>query len=135
MSEKYFYVNPTRIIMVCLSFVAFVGMGMRLWNVNCPSWVFYVCYGCAMGITIFLFGKYLGAPPFDLLESNSENHLNLNGAFGSECYDEDGNPLGTCTGAYLTPKYISLMVDGKMYDIKDVYFEDDEEEEEYDERY
>lgn len=130
MTEKYFYINTTRIIMTILSFVAFVGMGMWLWNVNCPSWVFYVCYGYALGLTIFLLGKYLGAPPLDLFAPDYENHLDFTGAFGSECYDENGNLLGTCIGAYLTEKYISLMVDGKMYDIKDVYFDDLEEEDE-----
>lgn len=128
---KYMYVSITRIIAVILAFVAFVGMGMWIWGVDCSYWAFIGCYAYALGLVIFLFEKFLTTPPYELPipVAGLGDTIDFSGTFGSKCFDEDGNYLGVCKGAYLTKQDIRLMVDNKMYNVEDVYFEEDKEDE------
>lgn len=52
----------------------------------------------------------------------------------SEMYDGEANLLGRCKGIYMTEQGIRVMIDGKLYDVADVYLYDGEEEDKDDEQ-
>jgi len=66
--------------------------------------------------------------------------LNLKDIFDVKVYDNKDRELGFCRGIYFTKDYSSIMVksaedDMQLYDVKNVYFQDEQDEEgEMDER-
>jgi hypothetical protein len=129
MVEKYYYLTVERILNVFLSIGAYVLLGIWLFRTFDGSTLQpfvggAYAYLCLTGVYFFI--KICSAYPYPEF---CEGDFNLDNIFSQEGFDKDNNSLGICTGAYFSEHGIRLMVGGHLYDVEDVYFCDDENEE------
>lgn len=125
--ERYFYLTIPRILNILACVSTYILLGCWLFNVTTsPSLelLVAVAFGYACCVTIYFLGFVGSTPPYVTSFGDS---LDFTSVFGVDCYTEDGSPLGVCEGAYLTKQDIRLMVNGKFYDINDVYFDENVE--------
>lgn len=133
MIERYLYFTKARVFVILLTIASLVGVGIQLGTVsNLQDAIlnFLITFSLTV-ILAWLEGEWVQHPPKDTREIIEYNGVNfsLTNAIGKVAYDKDGNELGLCTGAYFTKDAIRLMVDGRLYDINEVYFEVDEYDE------
>lgn len=83
-------------------------------------------YVCCIWLQVYPLQNELDA---DSLSVNELLYL-----LDSDMYDGEENLLGRCKGIYITEREIRVMINGKLYDVTDVYLYDGEEDDEDDEQ-
>lgn len=122
MEERYYYLTAERILNVFLSIVAYVLLGIWLFNSFDGSTLQpfaggAYAYLCLTGIYFFI--KICSTYPYPEFLCND---FSIAEVFNQEGFDKDNNSLGICTGAYFSEQGIRLMVGGHLYDADDIYF-------------
>lgn len=132
MMEKYLYFTKARIVIILLTIISLVGLPIRL--KEAVTWQEALLNLSIMLSLAFILGgleaEWITHPPKGLYDDVVEykgDAFSLNGALGEKAYDKDENELGICTGVYFTENAIRLMVGEHLYDLSEVYFEEEEE--------
>ena len=132
MTEKYLYVTKTRIFVILLTAASLAGLVIRLKEAT--TWQEGLFNLAIMFSLAFILGglqaEWITHPPKGLYDDVVEykgDSFSLNGALGEKAYDKDENKIGICTGVYFTENAIRLMVGDHLYDLSEVYFEEEEE--------
>lgn len=132
MMEKYLYFTKARIVIILLTITSLVGLVIRLkeattWQEGLLNLFVMLSISFILGV---LEVEWITHPPKGLYDDVIEykgDSFSLNGALGEKAYDKDENELGICTGVYFTENAIRLMVGNHLYDLSEVYFEEEEE--------
>lgn len=132
MMEKYLYFTKARIVIILLTIISLVGLPIRL--KEAVTWQEALLNLSIMLSLAFILGgleaEWITHPPKGLYDDVVEykgDSFSLNGALGEKAYDKDENEIGICTGVYFTENAIRFMVGDHLYDLSEVYFEEEEE--------
>lgn len=132
MMEKYLYFTKARIFIILLTITSLVGLVIRL--KEAATWQESLLNLSIMLSLAFILGgleaEWITHPPKGLYDDVVEykgDSFSLNGALGEKAYDKDENEIGICTGVYFTENATRLMVGEHLYDLSEVYFEEEEE--------
>lgn len=141
MNERNFYLTGTRIATVLVVLLSLgVTWFIAISYLSAYSSIMTMIAGYApilflTGIMIYACYVWLQVHPFqNELGAGTLNVNELLCLLDSDMYDSENNLLGRCKGIYMTEREIRVMVDGKLYNVADVYLYDGEEDEEDDEQ-
>lgn len=130
--EKYLYFTKARIFIILLTMNSLAGLVIRLKEAT--TWQEGLLNLFVMLSIAFVLGgleaEWITHPPKGLYDDVVEykgDSFSLNGALGEKAYDKDENEIGICTGVYFTENATRLMVGEHLYDLSEVYFEEEEE--------
>lgn len=135
MNEKNFYLNTPRIISIIGTIIS---LGM-VWVIVVNYLITYndilmTISGCVpvafiTGVVIYIYYYWLQVCPVEISEEQEYMWiLDVIELIGYKLCDKEQNILGVCQGVYFGERYISVMADGKLYDLKDVNVYLDENE-------
>lgn len=131
MKETYLYFTKFRIVLILITIALLVLLCMRIEEPT--TWQEVVMnLVSTFGVGILLGGleaELVKRPPSGVEEivEHGNATFSTNNVIGKIAYDEDGNEIGECTGAYFTKDCIRLMVDKHLYELNEIYFEEEEE--------
>lgn len=131
MKETYLYFTKARIILILITIVLLVLLCIRIEEPS--TWqeaVMNIAVTFGLGVILgWLEAELVKHPPIEADEIIEHGNVTFstNNVIGKIGYDEAGNELGECTGAYFTKNDIRLMVGEHLYGLNEVYFEGEEE--------
>lgn len=131
MKETYLYFTKARIFLILITITLLVLLCIRIEEPS--TWqeaIMNIAVTFGLGV-IFggLEAELIKHPPIgvDEIIEHGNATFSTNNIIGKMGYDEAGNELGECTGAYFTDRDIRLMVGKHLYGLNEVYFEEEEE--------
>lgn len=131
MKETYLYFTKARIFLILITITLLVLLCIRIeepstWQEAVMNIAVTFGLGAIFG---WLEAELVKHPPIgvDEIVEHGNATFSTNNVIGKMGYDEAGNELGECTGAYFTDCDIRLMVGGHLYGLNEVYFEEEEE--------
>lgn len=141
MNERNFYLTGTRIATVLVVLLSLgVTWFIAITYLSTYSSILTVVAGYApilflTCIMVYACYVWLQVHPFqNELEADNLSVNDLLCLLDSEMYDGEANLLGRCKGIYMTEQDIRVMINGRLYDVTDVYLYDGEEEDDDDEQ-
>ena len=131
MKETYLYFTKLRIVLILITTAILVLLCIRIEEPT--TWQEAVMnLASTFGVGVLLGGlevELVKRPPIGVEEIVEHDNatFNTNKVIGKMAYDEDSNEIGECTGAYFTKDWMRLMGDKHLYELNEIYFEEDEE--------
>lgn len=131
MKETYLYFTKARIVLILITISLLVLLCIRIEEPS--TWqeaVMNIAVTFGLGVILgWLEAELVKHPPIGAGEiiEHGNSTFSTNNVIGKMGYDEAGNELGECTGAYFTKSDIRLMVGKHLYGLNEVYFEEEEE--------
>lgn len=128
MNERNFYLTGTRIVIVLITLlslaaywimvISYIGLYNNITNIIlcCIPMLFLT------NVIIYFCCYWLQSYPFQDIDKEDDVMVSdMLCLINESMYDINGDSLGVCQGIYMSGNGIRVMIQGRLYDINDVY--------------